>query len=445
MKLLITFLLIFCPIFAKASTGEMYGFGSRSQALAATSISSALDATSTYYNPSMGSSLEGFKFNYGLSYYHPEFLSIKNVVVSNSSTTANGQNNGNIETEGYLDHFSQGIAFSYTFSESLKYLSLGMLGSMPVARLAYLDTGDPFKPEYFNYRAQTQRPEFYLSLSFQPITILNFGAGLAYNSNISSGANYTLSSASGTQSFGRINTTIKPTVAPYFGVYSELEHLDFSATFRTASKTKMNLDVTSNTRVLSSSSDFPIQYTSTSVVYSSPPELAVSVAKEINKYFWSTVELDWLGYSHSDTPGLSVTDNGSAIQIRNSVTIKPEMRDILVPKAGLEWTPTPTWKLRGGYSYRPSPIKDATAAGNYIDPGKHMYSIGAGIDLRQAGLTHRQFTIDLHAQYHKLIKQTIRKSPGNEAGTTGQSKIGSPDYEVGGKVFGGGISISMLF
>lgn len=445
MIILISLLLTFIPLSSHASTGEMYGFGSRSQALATTSISSALDASSTYYNPSMGSSIEGFKFNYGLSYYHPEFLSIKNVVVSNSSTTADGQTNGDIETQGYLDHFSQAIAFNYTFSESTKYLSLGMLGSMPVARLAYLDTGDPFKPEYFNYRAQTQRPEFYLSLSFQPFTILNFGAGLAYNSNISSGANYTLSSSSGTQSFGRVNTTIKPTVSPYFGIYSELEHLDFSTVFRTASKTKMNLDVTSNTRVLSSSSDFPIQYTSTSVTYSSPPELSIAIAKEINKYIWATVELDWLGYSHSETPGLSVTDNGSSIQIRNSVTIKPEMRDILVPKAGVEWSTTPSLKIRGGYSYRPSPIKDATAAGNYIDPGKHMYSFGAGLDLKQAGLTNRRFTIDLHAQYHKLIKQTIRKAPGNEAGTTGQSKIGSPDYEIGGKVFGGGISISMIF
>ncbi len=430
---------------AFANTGEIYGFGSRSQAMGATSVSSATDATAVYYNPSMLSSSEGFKFSYGLSYYHPEFLKIQDVVLTNSSTTASGQSIGNAETEGYLDHFSQEISFSYTLSESLKYLSVGMLGSMPVSRFAYLDTGDPYKPEYFNYRAQNQRPEFFLSASFQPISILNIGAGVAYNSNISTGANYTLTSASGTASFGRINTTVKPTVAPYFGIYSELEHLDFAATFRMSSKSKMNIDVTSNTRVLSASSDFPIQYKSSSVVYSTPPELDIAAAKEVTKNVWVTAEIDWLGYSHVETPGLSVTDNGSSIQLNNSVTIKPDLKDIIVPKVGAEWGLTPSWKIRAGYSYKPSPVKDATAAGNYVDPGKHLYSAGAGFDLKQAGLTKHQFTVDFHAQYHKLIRQTIRKSDGTEAGTTGQSKIGSPDYDIGGKIFGGGISISMLF
>ena len=83
--------------------------------------------------------------------------------------------------------------------------------------------------------------------------------------------------------------------------------------------------------------------------------------------------------------------------------------------------------------------------GNLIDPSKHIFTAGIGFDLKRAHWSERDIRLDFFGQYHWLVSQHITKSPDSESGNAAQSKVGSPGYDIGGKVYGGGISLTMIF
>jgi hypothetical protein len=100
--------------------------------------------------------------------------------------------------------------------------------------------------------------------------------------------------------------------------------------------------------------------------------------------------------------------------------------------------------LRFGYSYRPSILASIPVnAGNYVDPSKHIVDLGFGWNFRHfLGYdipTHLDFNLSLQ----HLITQHIEKTAGDETGAAGDSKIGSPEYNAGGNIYGGGVSLSM--
>jgi hypothetical protein len=72
--------------------------------------------------------------------------------------------------------------------------------------------------------------------------------------------------------------------------------------------------------------------------------------------------------------------------------------------------------------------------------------VGAGYDFKNALSISDSTRVDLHFTYQALETQVITKAPGDEAGQgTGDQKIGAPGYSAGGRVVGGGISLSFLF
>lgn len=431
---------------AHGNIGELFGYGGRSSALGNTMISSQDDAFSTYYNPAMNSSDQGANLSLGSLYMHPDFKKISNVVVSNSATSSDTtETRGDVDTSSYLDIFHQDFAFRYSFDESLRHLSLGFVTSLPITRLAYMDTGETFLPEYYNYRARSQRPQVFAGSSIMVLPSLYFGAGIAIGTSISVKTNYTVSASNGTVSYGQFSTTVKPNASPYASLFLEEESWNVGVTARTATKYKIDIDSTTNARVLGPANGFPIVFDSTSMVYYDPFEVDFGISKKLGSEATIFLEVDWYEYSKYETPSIDITDQGSAIQLKNSVGNEPIYRDIFVPKVGLEQHLSEASALRLGYAYRSSPIKDSSGVGNLVDPSQHIFSAGFGWDLKKAQLTERQITIDIFAKYHWLVQNRIVKSPGNEAGADTQSKVGSPEYDVGGAIYGGGASVTMLF
>jgi hypothetical protein len=156
-----------------------------------------------------------------------------------------------------------------------------------------------------------------------------------------------------------------------------------------------------------------------------------------------TGEADWLQYKAFEAPTFNVTQLPSSIALNNSIGTAPPMQNIIIPKAGIEYSPGSV-TLRGGYMYRPSPITDNSGAGNLVDPSRHSITAGLGFNLKKLNLTDKDVQLDLHAQYHILVKTHVDKKPGaNEAGVSGQSLVGSPGYDIGGSIYGGGFSLTM--
>lgn len=429
---------------ALASTGELYGYGSRASALGNTMLGGITDPFATYYNPAANSANPGLQISLGTAYYVPHFLKIEGVTIQNSATSdRNADVVGNVDTENYLDHFGQAIGLSLNLGEAFKNLTVGLTAAMPLARVAYLDTGDPFKPEYYNYRSRTQRPQIYAAMSAQPFKNFYFGTGIAIATNLSATATLFTTGSDGKVSSARLASTIKPSAAPYFSLYAKPDPMQLGLVLRLPNKYKITMDTNAQAHLLSGASNIPLVLNSTSTIYYDPLEIDLGASYRIREKTWVTLELDWYQYKAFEGPTLSLTDTGSLPDLKDSIATTPTMRNIFVPRIGVE-RQVDKAKVRAGYYYRPSPVKDNSGTGNLVDPSQHVLTAGVGFDLKEIKLTERQIFLDIHAQYHHLVKSHVSKSAGTETGSSG-TKIGAPGYDIGGYIYGGGFSLTANF
>lgn len=430
---------------ANASTGEIYGYGSSANALGNTMLGGSRDSFATFYNAAANSKHPGLFFSYGLSFARPSFQSIDRIVVENDVTSSNDTDvYGAIDNENYLDHLSQNIAASFNFGENLKQATLGLTASMPLLRLGYLDTGEPFKPDYLSYRSRTQRPQIYLSASMALLEHLYVAAGLSIATNLAGSTNVFSTGSSSKVSHQRFASTIKPKVSPYFSIHYEPGAWETALTVRMPNRYKLSIDTSARANLLVNTNDIPLVFASSSTLYYDPLEVDLGVSYQFSPRFWGTVEVDWMNYSVFESPILSVANVASGPIFRDSLDTTPDMQNIFILKTGFELQKETTrWRL--GYFYRPSPIASYEGPGNLVDPEQHVITAGLGFDLQAMKILQYPVKLDVHAQYHHLVEKHITKSPGNELGNAAKNKVGYPGYDIGGHILGGGFSLSMNF
>ena len=101
---------------------------------------------------------------------------------------------------------------------------------------------------------------------------------------------------------------------------------------------------------------------------------------------------------------------------------------------------------RAGYAYRPSFLSaPPTGPGNYLDPAKHMINVGLGLNYASFIGLDTPCRIDFDLAYQALVSQHVTKTAGNEVNDSTDSKIGSPGYDMGGSIYGGGAALSLAF
>jgi len=430
---------------AFASTGETYGYGSRASALGNTMLGGIQDGYSTFYNPAANSANSGLRLSLGVAYAKPSFLEIKDIVVGNTAVAAEtGDVLGSVKNDDYLDHLGQTVGASLNFGEKWKLLTVGLTGSLPITRLAYLDTGEAFRPEYFGYRSRTQRPQVYASMSVSPFQNFYMGTGIAISTNLAANTTLYATTNPGSVSYQRFSSTIKPGAAPYFSLYGTPSKLIWGVTARLPNRYTLSIDTNASARVFGTQICMPLVTNSASTLYYDPLEVDLGMGLHITPQTFATLEVDWFQYKKYESPTVKVVDKGSGAALLTSISNVPTMRDIFVPKLGLEHR-FEKFKARFGYAFRKSPVENNNGPGNLIDPDKHLFSLGAGIDLKEAGMVAQNLILDLHAQYHWLVRKRVTKALGNEVGTLSQSKVGAPGYDIGGKIYSAGLSFSMAF
>ena len=164
-------------------------------------------------------------------------------------------------------------------------------------------------------------------------------------------------------------------------------------------------------------------------------------------------QLDYQFWSNFQPPAL-VIQQQQGCQLPGgkpcTVTIAPgafpamSFINVWIPRVGEEITISDVSTLRFGYAYRPSFLDGVSnGSGNYLDPPKHMLHLGWGLKFQHFLHFETPCQLDLHLGYQYLVLQHIVKTAGNEAGNANDPKIGSPGYDAGGNIFGGGISLSM--
>jgi long-chain fatty acid transport protein len=434
-----------------ANVGDAFGFGSRTSALAGAGAAWGSGAFAAYHNPAAISAEadKRLKFGFGLVLAYPNFLPINNVVTQNKYV-ADGVQYGDVDTS-YQSTFGQVLGISYRLFPDFFDLSLGFVAFLPLNQAAYMDTGEPFIPEYFLYRARTQRPQTEFGLGMNLGHGFRVGAGLHMAFTLTGNATVFLNTKPDTTTSSmRFTSSLKPKLAPYFGLLFKPEDdprtYSIGAVFRLPAASDNTLQLKSAARAFGPLAAVDFNFAAFSTLFYDPMALELGGSLATSSWSRMFLQLDYQIWSKFQAPALDIQQPQGSIQITPSSLPKFSYRNIWVPRIGEEFYLSDRVTLRAGYAYRPSILADVpTGAGNYLDPPKHMLNLGLGLNYAQFFGFDIPCNIDLNFTYHYLQRQLIQKTAGNEVGDLSDNKIGYPEYTAGGNVIGGGVSLSLAF
>lgn len=455
MKLLTFAVLFLTSAHAHAHVGEAYGFGSRDASLAGATGAAGPKATSAYTNPAALGALGERKLLLEWSFLamEPSFKSIDNVVlennyVSDKTTPVRGSVDLNYKTT-----VGQAFNFAAQIAPSLGHLGLGITFFLPFSQLAYLDSGEAFVPEYFLYRARTQRSQFELGLGAEIANQFFVGAGLHLSIATTTHGKVFLQTSDQRASTLRMKASARPKLSPVFGLLwrqntpsaeNDSTPLSFGAVVRLPLSAINDTTLNSGTGIFTGYNALDVNFNATASQFYDPLTVELSAAIPYAERALLLAQVDWQRWSAFDPPALNIRSS-SGIVISTSKNPSFTYRDIWVPRVGHELR-MDGWNFRAGYSYRPSILTALpTGAGNYLDPGKHMLSAGVGLPFESFVGLAAPCELHFHSSLHLLESQTITKTAGNEQGDTTDLKVGAPGYTAGGKVYGGGVSLSFAF
>jgi hypothetical protein len=453
-KVALSVLLISAPAFA--NVGAEFGMGSKSAGLAGSSVAWDLDGFAGYVNPAAlpiaGSDSERpntrFVFSYGLIYMNPSFKGINNVTVENNYVSTQ-DTTGSVDTS-YPHTLGQEIGAVFKAFPEFLNLTFGVTAYFPFDQLSFIDTGAALQPEYFMYRDQTQVPQLDFSLGGDISESFHFGFGLHTAYTLTGLSQNYLNTGSG-PSTGRFSASIKPKMIPFFGLlFSPSEDFSLGAVVRMAASSDSTVSITSGAEVVGVV--VPFSFAENSTVLYEPLSLELGTSFKTAKDWRTYVEADYQWWGRFQAPGLQI-QNGQfcqgtspcGVNISASPGYDYGYQNIIIPRVAEEIA-FGTTLLRFGYAYQPSILKSLpTGAGNYLDPPKHLFNVGTSLEFHHFLGYDTPWRLDLNASYQLLVTQTITKTPGNEAGVLTDSKIGAPQYDAGGSVYGGGASVTFAF
>jgi long-subunit fatty acid transport protein len=454
---------------AKANIGQEYGFGARTAGLAGAGAAYGFGAFAAYNNPA-GLPFQGDKrliLDIGVLDMNPNFTSIDNVVIENNYTSDKSPPVYGSVANDYRATLGEELGIAYRMFPDFFNLTLGIAAYVPLQQLAYMDTGETFEPEYFLYRARTQRPQVEAGLGFDITPRLHFGLGLHLAFSLTSSATVFLQTDATKPSTMRFSASLKPKVAPQFGFLytSETENptdeprFTLGAVVRLPVASDNSLYLQSGARAFGSFAALDFDFSALSSLFYDPLSLELGATFAETPVTRTYVQFEyqfWGAYQSPalfiQTPNLESCNSGSGpcgVNISGGQNPSFAYRNIFVPRIGQEYV-IGKLTLRAGYAYRPGIIADGgvgtSGPGNYLDPSKHIFTAGAGYHFLHFLNFDVPCDVDLNLAYQALVTEHVTKAPGDENGAgTGDLKIGAPGYDAGGSVYGGGLSLTLAF
>jgi long-chain fatty acid transport protein len=426
---------------ARASTPDVFGFGSESTSLAGAVTACASDFSAAFYNPA-GLALAGAARTvaFGVTGYTSE-LSIRGARQSISDPLG----------------FELGVRAPVPLGGALRDriavgFALHMLPDQIVRVIAHTPE-EAFFPYYDN---RTQRlvvlpaiaakvtPRLSLGLGF------NFLAGLSGKVQTSQGGTRTLEP--------RIDEKIFSTVKLHAGV-----HFDATPKLQLGLAYRQGFSVPFKTFTMNSVAGTDIDINIDAEGLFTPDEVWAGAAFTQGHV---RVSLDggYLRWSAWRGPYVAVS---SVLPIAGPFEVTPPAvpyNDIYSVRAGLSWQvldrDAASLMLRAGGGFEPSPMPDQPGVTNLLDGNKIILSAGAGLQLQH--LLPQPVRIDAHVMAHLVQSRTFAKQvfknndpncPSSDnvcglhdevTGTTGTqiSNVGYPSIDGGGAVVEGGVTLT---
>ncbi len=439
---------------SRANLAEMYGLGSRSAALGGATAASPGDAFSATHNPAaLGIRRDKrLELSFGLVAMRPLFDPIDGVLVENK-VTSDKNTFGNVERD-YRDTFGQLLGARLGLAPGLGNLSFGLTAFVPLVNTTTFDTGETFVPEFVLHRARTQRVQIDFAVGAELAPRLTLGVGAHLGFSLTSNAEVFLQSTASKPSTMRFTSGLKMKAGPYAGLLYRGDRFSFGAVARAPVASPNELKLQSGARFFGDFAALDFNFTALSTMFYDPATLELGTEIKVSDSARLHAQLDWQLWNAFESPALIIQDpstqqacpGGCGTGLTISPGLRPlyPMRNPVVPRLGAELDLSDRATVRLGFVSRASIFKTPpNDVGNALDPARSEYSVGLGLQFSEL-LDHAiPWRLDLHASYIHLDRVSVTKSATDEIGTASEQKIGGPGYTAGGKIFGGGLSVSL--
>jgi hypothetical protein len=392
---------------ASATSGSVLGIGPRTLALAGSGATLPMGYEAAFENPAQlaESSKPDLELGYGATRFAltlaPQALSVPE---DGSGSTLLG--------------FALPLRFG---SESLVF---GFAARSPSNRIASASLPYAEQPQFPLLVQRTEATDFDLSVGLRPIRFLSLGAGLRGIASLA-GTVTVLQNPDGT-STSSVDDTLKPVLAPIFGVTTQLGERDaLGLVFRGALRADFAVDVAAVNLGATTLPELHIA----GVAHYDPLTLYGEFRRDLGpvSLLIGVAYQRWSGF-----PGLL----GQTVQCpaeRPSCAALPAPKFVLTdtwaPHLAAVWnvalTSSASATLRAGYDYEPSPAPNQTDVSNTFDNTRHVFGLGYGVALAAPLVPLHS---DLACQLQELAPRTQRKNSGVPSDNPGYPAITSGGF-----------------
>jgi len=171
-----------------------------------------------------------------------------------------------------------------------------------------------------------------------------------------------------------------------------------------------------------------------------PPDTGLTVTAEVEFALWKqfedhiqVLELKVPDDKLSDENALYIEDLGGWFRVDSADRPAARLRNTWTPRAALEYRWANGIAVRGGYSFRPSPLEpDQQFRNMLLDNSWHSLTLGTGMRLLQKGETHPEIVLSAHAQGIYLVpRDNASGAAGGDAQPYARGVIRSEGFLVG--------------
>lgn len=404
------------PAIGAANTLELYGFGPRTMAMGNTGEAAADDYYAAYANPANLALGRHIHFGYGTDMVWNRFQVDR--------PAGNSPYKTRLPADNYLAHLGISTPFPGWLQDRA---ALAVALHVPVGGPTRLDSLDHRIPQLPMYDTLGDRLALVAAVAVRPAQWLSLGAGLQVLTGLSGRADIGLSVLDQRVTYKSLQVDLATAVTPLLGLtLLPADGWRVALAFRGESSVRYELPLAVDIEQVGRL-DFRVKGVGLWL-----PDTWAAAASWQRAAWLVTAGAAWQRWSQM--PGLApdvtvrVDDSqllqpGSQaidlISVRN-VPVAMGTRDIVLPRAGVEFKPTADWALRGGLQYRPTPFPKADGIANYLDSAAFTWTLGgAKVVGDPLGLARKPLQVDLGLGLTALQRRTVvKRDPADPVGAT---------------------------
>ena len=410
---------LFSKEIAHASPFEMHGFGAVGSSSVGALTTSASDYHSVFYNPAQLLSKKRVHMGLGTVFVAPDLMI--------EQTKPDGPYPRRLPSNNIGVHLGTSAPVAGPFKRKL---ALGAALYIPLIQHSRVEALDPRTPQAYMHQNLPDRIVLAVGAAYELFSSLHLGLGFQVLASLDGTADASLSLVQQRVTQRTLRTDFFGEIAPIAGLsWRPIRNLTLGACYRGAIGFSYKLPI-----VLDIEEIGILEFQAKGVSLWDPDIIDFGVTyvfEDLDLTLSAT--LSWAFWSKSPSPNsiLSVmiddrhlrdvefVEEDAIISVQNS-PIDLGAKDVLIPRVSALWRPLPSWHIRTGYAYRPTPLPRAVYAATYLDSSTHIIGLGTGLTIGDpTEIQDEPLTFELAVQWQHLEPRTsIKKDLENPTGDT---------------------------